>query len=451
MSQRAANFPIFAAPFLGVLILSALFLCLILVILLPPLYVLVPVVSVALGFAVYRWPVVVIAVVLLLMPFLPLPLQGLKATGYGWVEAASALKEIGLLFAATVLAFRNGFKLEKVDRWIIALMVWAIAISLVHPRSSTAIGFKDDFDFVLAYFVGRVILLNPRWIRTGLWIAAFVALLGLIEFFFIGMGPRMLLMGVSDPSELTPTWKADFFGGTRAGSTLGGPLEFGGFCAIVLLVYASFYRKLPKKYSVVALLVVLGLVSSATRMAWLGLVLGLSFIAIRTGQKLRLATVGIVCVLLVLAFVIPWMGLQDFVAATVSGQESSVEVHRASLQEKTGYVLKHPLGSGAGTVGPRAAARNPNALEVESGYLLFGMEYGWIGLILFASLCGLIFLTFLQESSNFGIAAGAVAVAMFTMFVFSPIHMDFGLNSWAWLVIGSGIRRHGTAAASLTK
>jgi hypothetical protein len=315
-------------------------------------------------------------------------------------------------------------------------------VTLIHPTSSAAIGLKDDFDFVIPFLVGRVILLSPRWIKTGLWVAGLIAILGAIEFFALGIGPRMLLMGVQNPNELTTTFKADFFEGFRAGSTLGGPLEFGGFCAITLIVVGSFYRELPKKYLVLAPVIAMGLVASLTRMAVLGLVLGLVFLAVRTGQKLRLVAVAAGSAILLLALIIPGMGLGGFFAATVSGEDSSIGSHRTSLQEKTKYVLSHPIGNGAGTVGPRAAARDSNALQVESAFLQFGLEYGWLGIFLFSGFGVCVLFRLLRVDSSFGVMACAVTIAMLTMFAFSPVHMEFGLNSWAWLIIGSGFRPH---------
>jgi hypothetical protein len=430
--------PLFVAS-----ILTCLLLCAILTVALSSFWAFTPLLIAALFYSIFRWPVAVIAGVLFFMPFLPLLLLALKASGVPWAQAVSSSKELALLAAAIVLVWRQEFKLEKVDILLIGMFVWAVIISLLQPTSSMWIGLKDDFDFALAFLVGRVIMLSPRWIKTGLWIAGVVAVLGLVEFFFLGIGPRLFLMRISDPADIPVSLKADFFEGVRAGSTLGGPLEFGGFCAVVLLVFAGLYRELPKTYFVLALLIALGLVSSVTRMAGLGLTLGIIFIAVLTGQKLRLAAVTLVCVVLMSAVIIPRMGLQGLFEATLAGQDSSLESHRTSVLEKTRYLLSHPLGLGAGSVGQRAATRDPNALEVESAYLQFGIEYGWLGLSLFIVFCGALFFKLLQADSNFGRASCAVIIAILTMYAFSTIHMEFGLNSWAWVIIGSGVRPRG--------
>jgi len=398
-----------------------------------------PLLGAALLYGIFRWPVAVIGVILFVAPFLPLPLLSLKLYGTQGVQALSASKEVGLLAAALVLGRRQRLSLQTMDWVMLALIVWATSLSMMLSIPSMWIGLKDDFGFVISYLVGRAISLDRLWVKVGLWIAGIVAALALLEFFVLGIGPRILLMNLRDPVELT-SFKADFFGGFRASSTLGGPLEFGGFCAIVLLIFASFYRQLPKKYWLLGALVFLGLLSSATRMAALGLVLGCMYIAVRTNEKLRFAALLFVFAISVAGVMLPLMGLEGFLKATLSGEDSSLSSHSLSIREKSAYVLTHPLGSGAGTVGPRAAARDPNSLEVESGYLLFGMEYGWLGFFLFLAFCGWMLFHLARDESNFGVAACSVLIAMLTMLTFTPIHMEFGLNSWAWVIIGSGLR-----------
>lgn len=111
-----------------------------------------------------------------------------------------------------------------------------------------------------------------------------------------------------------------------------------------------------------------------------------------------------------------------------------------SLVEKSEYVLLHPLGEGAGSVGPRAAERNSKALEVESSFLMFGIAYGWPGLLLFSGFYLAVAFTLLRKRSTAGLAASAVAVAMACMMMFSPIHVEFPLNSWVWVLLGFAVR-----------
>jgi len=366
-------------------IVTYLLLCVFLMVFLPPLPILVHLLLLVGIYAAWHWPVGLIAFILLFTPFQPLPTLALTAAGFHWVVALSSLKEIGMLGASCVLAWRNGLRLTRLDFLLLSLLGWAMLVSLARTNPFTWIGLKDDFDFVIPFYAGRLILLDKRWIKSGLWLGAIVAAIGLVEFFFVGIVGRMLLLGLTDPKELEVSFRATYFSGFRAASTLASPLEFGGFCATVLLLFASFYRHLSWKYVIPAMLLAGGLIVSLTRMSWLAVLVGLVVIAVRTGQKLRLLAVFGVGTFVVLLAVVPFLHLEDFTSSTQRGYDPSLEGHVSSLEQKSSFVLKHPLGVGAGVVGPRAAARNPAALEVESAFLLFGMAYGWPGFVLFAA------------------------------------------------------------------
>jgi hypothetical protein len=269
-----------------------------------------------------------------------------------------------------------------------------------------------------------------------MWMAGIIALLGLVEFFVIGPGLRMLLLRVSDPAELAASFQAESFSGMRAASTLASPLEFGAYCAIGLIVFAAFHQELGKKYLLPALLLACGLLVSLTRMAWLGTFLGLGLVAYRQRRTLRLALTGMVVLLVALVTLVPYLDLDDYVKRTLSGAEQSERGHAVSLVEKSEYVLAHPLGDGAGSVGPRAAERNSKALEVESAFLMFGIAYGWPGLALFCGFYLAVMLGLVRKNSTSGLAASAAAVAMAAMMMLSPIHVEFPLNSWVWVLLG---------------
>lgn len=399
----------------------------------------------------WRWPAGVVATILLLAPLQPLATVVGKAAGYDWVTAASSLKELGLLAAVLTLARRVRIKLLALDYILLGLAAWAAATSCLQSNPDTLLSLKDDFDFALAFYAGRLIALDRRWIRVGLWTAGIISLLGLIEFFVIGPELRMLLVGVTDPSQLFTSFRADSFSGLRAASTLASPLEFGAYCAVALVVFAAFHRDLGKGDWLPALLVAAGMMFSLTRMAWAGAFLGLALVAYRQGRLLRLALAGSSLLLLAGITLVPYLDLDDYMKRTFSGREQSERGHLASLAEKSEYVLAHPLGSGAGSVGPRAAERNSKALEVESAFLMFGIAYGWPGLALFCCFYAALAFRLFRQHSTMGLAASAVVVAMGCMLMVSPIHVEFPLNSWVWLLLGSAIGDSGRKARVVPK
>lgn len=428
-----------AQAFLWFAGLSYLLSCALLLVFVSPLVVIAQAALLLGVYLSWRWPAGVIAAVLLLAPLQPLATMILKAAGFEWVTAASSLKELGLLSAVLVLAWRVRINLVALDFILLALFLWAVFVSCVQSNPDTLISLKDDFDFSISFYAGRLIVLRKEWIRAGLWMAGSIAFLGLIEFFVIGPELRMLLMRVTDPAELATSFRADSFSGIRAASTLASPLEFGAYCAVGLIVFAAFRYELGKKYFLPALLLGCGLLASLTRMAWLGAFLGLGLVAYRQRNILRIAMIGAPALLLAGLTLVPYLDLGDYVHRTLSGSEQSERGHAISLAEKSEYVLSHPLGDGAGSVGPRAAERNSKALEVESTFLMFGIAYGWPGLVLFSGFYLTVVLTLLRKCSTAGLAGSAVAVAMACMLMLSPIHVEFPLNSWVWVLLGFAI------------
>jgi len=421
-------------------VITYLLLCMFLMIFLPPLPIIAHLIIVLGIWMLWRWPVGLIALILLLTPFQPLPTLALKAFGYDGLVALSSLKEIGMLGAVCVLAWRRRFKIQRIDILILGLLGWALLVSLAQPNPLTWIGLKDDFDFILPFYAGRLILLDEKWVKYGLWVAAFVACLGLIEFFFLGSGPRMLLLGITDPSDLVTSYRATYFSGLRATSTLNSPLEFGAFCGTALLLLASFYRGLSRKYVVPATLLTAGLIASLTRMAWLALIVGLLVIAFRTGQKLRFTLAVALGVCVFLLAIVPLLHFEDFISSTTNAYDPSLENHYSSVKAGVSFTLNNPLGVGAGLVGPRAAARNPSAMEVESSVILFGMAYGWLGFVLFLAFWSEMAICLRRNTSTWGIAASAVGLGMFCMLVVSALHIEFALNSWVLTLLGFGIQ-----------
>lgn len=405
-----------------------------------PLYVFAPFVLVGLIYAILRWPVSVAAGILVAAPFLSLPTMGLQAAGFEWTVAASSLKEIGLFAATCVLIGKRGLRLRAPDVILFMLLLVALAVSVAKLTSLTAISLKDDFDFLIPFLAGSALPLNERWVRHGILVAGFLALLGLIEVLFIGMEPRMLLMGLSSVTEFVPSYRAESFSGFRASSLFASPLGFGAFCAVTLLLFATFYKRLSKIHFVAITFVVAGLVASLTRMAWLGATLGLMLIGFKTRQKLKFLAVLGCGAALMLAIVAPVLGLHDFLSASLKGEEQSMEGHVEALQGSCTYLADHPFGSGAGSVSRRAA--NPVHVAMESAYFQFGIEYGWLGLVLLVAGCAAILIRLLHNPTPFGTAAAAVAACSFTMYIFSTIHADFAL-SWIWVLLGYGVHQHG--------
>lgn len=421
-----------------------MFSCLFLLIFYPLKFVLVPPLALCgLGFA-WAFPrrcLVVLFLLLLVQPVAVLLMQFEKLSDM-WIAAISGSKEAVLAIIFISLLCKTKPRLILSDVLIGGLILFALLVGIANPASPILVGLKDDFDFAIAYGVGRALVASEEetlwFVRISLVAVAIISLVGILEFTFFGPAPRMFLMGATRADELSPTFGAEMLQGFRAASTLTSPIEFGHICTIGLLFFAGYYKSLSWPYWIASAFTAGGLITSVTRSAWLGTVVGLCLIAVRTGQKLKLLALFLVaaCILAALA---PALGVKDFLALTLSGKEPSLQGHEKSLADMGDYVVAHPFGSGPGTAGVRAleSHRMANVMYAESSYLHFGLEYGLPGMVLFAAFCASVVFGCMRNSTTLGVAGSAVALAFIVIYAFVSPPIDFPGAVWTWLPIGA--------------
>jgi len=207
-----------------------------------------------------------------------------------------------------------------------------------------------------------------------------------------------------------------------------------------LLLIVVYRKELSRIWWLAAVPIFTGLLICLTRGAWLGLVLGAGILALRHGFKLKFALLSVAALLAVLALA-PVLGMEDFLAATGSGQDTSLVYHQANIQESAQSILAHPLGSGPGTVGPRASERHGQAYNVDGGYLTFGLEYSILApfvLFLFYALCTA---NCWHDYSGLGDLALVMISNTAVFQVFMTLQIDFNLSSWMLLPVGMSVRQ----------
>lgn len=348
----------------------------------------------------------------------------------------SSFKDIGLVLVSCVLWKKNGLRLCTADKFLLGFALLAV----LHTAAGGGIikGLQYDLEFILPYFAGRVALLSLRqqeyWARVAVWIIAVVAVLGMIEVFFLGPGPRTIFYtSVSGEEELTSPFHAGGFEGLRASSTMVGPLEFAALCMVGLIIWWVYSRNpLP------AGLIAAGLICSVTRSATIGTVVAISLLAYRLKQGKRFLIYSIVGVILLLA-AIPIVGLNDYVSISAKAQDLSAETHREEILQGVQYVFSHPLGTGPGSVGPLAFQRNPDALQIEDTYLAFSAQYGFIAAMCFVGFLWSAFRSVWRNSTPLGYLATGTLAGFSLVMVVLLIHQDFRLACWVWFPVGLAI------------
>jgi len=108
----------------------------------------------------WRWPLYCLLLLLLLLPFQPAALLCMKFFHFPdvGVTLVSGTKEIvmGLLFV--MLALRGKHRLILVDWFLLSLLFVSICVALSSGNPDLLVTLKDDFSFVLAYAVVRVLV-----------------------------------------------------------------------------------------------------------------------------------------------------------------------------------------------------------------------------------------------------------------------------------------------------
>ena len=356
---------------------------------------------------------------------------------------ASACSRVVLVVLICILWRRNGLNLTTPDWFALACVALAL-VRLVF--GGTLISLLGDFNCMIAYAAGRVTVLNAnlerRWATRAVWIVAVLSVLGMTEVFIFGEGPRaMLYSSVSDlmtteGGALNAVFHAEGFAGLRESATMLGPLTFGSLCMIGLILWWVYCRN-PLPGAMIAA----GLTCSLTRSAWLGTTLAVPLLAVLMKQRRRFFLyAGLGLALFIVS--IPVLGLGDYLSMAKSGQDYSTQGHRESIFDGMEYVLDHPFGSGAGSVGFYASAMQNNSYGVffENTYLTLAAEYGIAtGLCFLGFLVSALWMAW-QKRTQLGYSAVGILVGFGAVMMFAPLHLDFPLATWIWFPVGLAVR-----------
>ena len=387
----------------------------------------------------FRKPLLALGIVLVWMPFDFMFIALGKFYGLPHMTLVSILDKEGILLLLFVILWhKNGFRLTPADCFLLASFGFA---AIRTAFSGTLDALVIDFAFLIPYFVGRVTVLTEEqqhlWAKCAVWLTGTLAMLGLIEVFVFGEGPRTLLyLAIDSETEgghLTSSFHAAGFTGLREAATMVGPNGFGALCMVALILWWVYSRdRLP------AFMVVVGLICSVTRSAWLGTLLSIPLLAYLMEQRKRLLTYAAIGVTLFVVS-IPILGLSGYLSDVGRGQDPSVDWHREGIIDGTAYAASHPLGSGNQSIGPAAYQTNGNALVFETTYPALAAEYGVVTILCFIGFLVTAAHRIWQCKSSLSYAALGILIGIvIVMAVAIPIN-DRRLDAWIWVPIGMAI------------
>jgi len=430
----------FAAAFRKGSLLLALLVAASLSIFVSPLPILGAMLAIAALWMIFRFPTSVLGAVLAFSSIDYMAIEVGKLFALPSMSVVSACtKEGPLLLLLLVLWRRNGLKLVTPDWFVLGLFALAVFRTCF---DGSLLNLVTDFQFLIPYAVGRVAVLSSRqecqWARRAVWIVGVLAVLGMIEVFVLGSGPRTLLYlateGSTEGGRLTASFFGAGFAGMREASTMVGPPNFGALCMIAMILWWVYSRN-----PIPAGMIAAGLICSVTRSAWIGSAVAICLLGIRMNQMKRLLVYFVLAIVLFIA-AIPTLGLRDYLFLTKTGQDPSAESHRDSILSGLNFIAGHPFGGGNTTVGPRPAEKNGNALLVETTDLAFGAEYGVLALVCFAGFMLTALRLAWRQHSQLGYATVGILVGLGLAMSVLLLHDDRRLACWEWFPVGLAVR-----------
>jgi hypothetical protein len=328
-------------------------------------------------------------------------------------------KEILMLLLAVISAVIITRRKKWGELWQDWLLRIAAAFAVLHliltpflhkGLSASFAGLAIDLRFTMFFVLTYIaIKLFPNYRKPMVVVAtagAFIVVCFATLQFFL---PADILSHIGYSKEtiapyLTVDKNPDYI---RVNSTLRGPNPLGAYAGMVLgFIAAIFVRKKLdfKNMKVLAGVIVLTICSlvalwlSYSRSALVaGIIIVLTVFAVSIMRKFS-RTTWIVSCAVIFALIGGLVATRDsgFVQNVILHENpnggsavSSNEGHVESLQYGMTQLLREPLGSGIGSTGSASLFTNTPTV-VENQYLFVAHEAGWLGLLLFLALYGLI-------------------------------------------------------------
>lgn len=328
-------------------------------------------------------------------------------------------KEIVLVVAlllACVIASRRKMWREFLDDWLFRLLLafaalhFLLAVIFYQGAASTAAGLSIDLRYLLFFSLVYVAVkiasqYRRRFVQVGVVGACIVVGFAALQLFL----PRDILSHIGyGKSTIQPYLTVDKNPAfVRENSTLRGPNPLGAYAGIVLSAMAAFWV-LNKKwlnsnrrrlsFGVLGVCAAIALWVSYSRSALVaGLVGVLVVLAVSLARKMsRRAWLVSAIVVAALAGGLAMSKGSDFVSNVILHENpnggsaiSSNDDHVESLVTGWSRFVRQPWGDGVGSTGSASLFSGTHDV-IENQYLFVAHEAGWLGLLLFLAIYGMV-------------------------------------------------------------
>jgi len=308
---------------------------------------------------------------------------------------------------------RNEFANSWVNRLILVYLL-LLAVAAAVPLAlgdvsakSVWYGLLVDSRFLIFFLVVLILASRSNWLRINwqkllLAPAVLVAAFAILQYLVL---PYDFLkhFGYGD-STISPYETINHnINHIRVASTLRGANPLGAYLILpisMITVYLLKEKRERRDKLVIGGGLLIAMIFSFSRSAWLGAVLSVVAICWLALTKVRLrkmmvyaaVTIVVVGLLATIAFHNNRTFQTTFLHTEngSSAPESSNYGHRAALERAVKDVAHHPLGSGVGTAGPQSVYNKDLPRIAENYYLQIGQEIGIAGMILFIAIITLV-------------------------------------------------------------
>lgn len=369
----------------------------------------------------------ILAAVVVLLPFHAfLTVAAGSLTGqYELTRLWKELVLLGLLPLAVVAVWRTPGLWERLRRgWLFWLLAAYVALQLLLGLVALAKGQVNYYALLYAWVVNlrfllifvialalasRADWLYRHWRQLLLWPAALVVGFGMLQLFAL---PTDFLQrfGYSDQTIAPFETVDDKLEYIRIQSTLRGSNPLGAYLVVVLAALTALLLRGRDRQAVSSRRQLVGvtmfsaslivLMATYSRSAYIGAALAILlaiWLVLHGHQARRRLAAGLVILALV-------GGVAGFVLRENDRFEntffhtdehsqsamSSNESRRSAITSAAIEVAREPFGRGPGTAGPASQHNNQPVRIAENYYLQIGQEVGWIGMVLFVLINGLV-------------------------------------------------------------
>lgn len=402
-----------------------------------------------------------------------------QATGSSLAVAIfQYLKEIILLLGLSSFIlyqkdiFSYAIKLNLIDKLFVAFLLLALVYVFLPLGEATFVNkllyLKNTLLMGGFYFFGRNTVWEEgelnRLFRCIMIIAILAVCLNVFEkilgvHFQQFTGYALFNSGINDiePSGnygLTWTFETQTTG-MRLASFFSDPLELAASCLMAFAVALIWYLTTKREegfFYVLAMLAAVGsLVFSASRAAFAAFFVMVVFIAV-VFKLYRLLALGSTAFLMFVLYVIFWASddFYYFVYDTITFQNASSVGHVLEWIIGLESMISNPLGIGLAMSGNSASVEEDLRISGESQFLIYGVQLGFIGLILYIAILGLGIaksLRVFRNSDNVGNARVAFVAAVTKFGLLLPLftanaELYLYVSALSWWMLGYSMKEY---------